>query len=184
MINIAGLPSIEATKQVIIELETAKIDIVTHNHGNSEVKSSIRGKLNKFEFVRAWYYYIVKGYVPLKIANEIYKSKDGKDIRVNGDCGRITPLEGVKWFTRFHKIYEVVNEQNLKDLTHYRKSDSEYMRNTSSRILEEYLFSDSPDIEYNSKGYVNLYHIDSQQGLNTFVSFIKNNNLTGDLDEC
>lgn len=67
---------------------------------------------------------------------------------------------------------------------YYRKSESEYMRNTASKLLEEYLFSDNPDVEYNSNGYIDLYHIDSKEGLNTFASFIKDNNLTGDLDEC
>lgn len=182
MKNLAGLPEAEASKEVLNELLEAKIDININNYGTSEVKSFICGKLNKFEFVRAWYYYIVKGYVPLKIADEIYKSKYGKDIRVRGDCTRITPIEGVKWFTKFHRIYEVFNEENLKQLMHYRKSDSEYMRNTSSKLLEEYLFSDNPDVEYNSNGYIDLYHIDSQEGLNTFASFVKDNNLTGDLE--
>lgn len=51
-------------------------------------------KSTSFVFRRAWYYWIVEGYVPLFVAEEIYKNPNGrKDIRAGGHCGCLPPSE-------------------------------------------------------------------------------------------
>ena len=82
----------------------------------NEVPYHIKGTLGSFIFERAWYYYRVHGFVPIRIAKQIYNNPIGKrDIRAYGHCGCIKP-----------------------------------------------------------KGKeVDSYHIDSQEGLNLFVKFIK-----------
>jgi hypothetical protein len=47
-----------------------------------------------FRFRRAWYYWMVSGYVPLNVAMEMYADPVGKkDIRVDGHCGCPSPDE-------------------------------------------------------------------------------------------
>lgn len=44
-------------------------------------------KYFEFVFVRRWYYWSVKGYVPLKVAQEIYADSVGRRaVRAGGDC--------------------------------------------------------------------------------------------------
>lgn len=75
-----------------------------------------------FVFTRGWYYWVVQGFVPLAVAEELYEDPIGrKDIRVAGHCDRPHP----KNWTRRHKVCGVQ--------------------------------------------VVDMYHIDSQEGLNLFV---------------
>lgn len=54
-----------------------------------------------FTFERAWYYWVVDGYVPLDIAVEMYENPNGKkDIRVAGHCACPHPAE---WTVK-HKV--------------------------------------------------------------------------------
>lgn len=83
-----------------------------------------------FTFIRYWYYWVVYGFVPLIIAEEIYGNPNGKkDIRANGHCGAPPPSEQLVR----HKVCGM-------------------------------------DV-------VNNYHIDSQEGLNYFVTILKERNL-------
>jgi len=97
MINLAG--RWDAEKYVMDELKTAGIEVVREAKNlNNEVSVPLAGQLGKYHFTRAWYYYIVSGNVPLKVAQELYKSKTGKrDIRVVGHCGCPPPENWVTW---------------------------------------------------------------------------------------
>ncbi len=54
-----------------------------------------------FTFERAWYYWMVRGYVPLDIAVEMYENPNGrKDIRVAGHCACPHPAD---WKVK-HKV--------------------------------------------------------------------------------
>lgn len=77
----------------------------------SEVPYHVIGNLGdgKFIFKRAWYYWMVKGNVPIKIANQLYKDPLGeKDVRVVGHCGCPPPkkwaenIDGKKCITSYH----------------------------------------------------------------------------------
>jgi hypothetical protein len=51
---------------------------------------------SEFVFHRCWYYWSVRGYVPLKAAEEIYENPYGRhSVRAGGDCGATHPREQV-----------------------------------------------------------------------------------------
>jgi len=59
-----------------------------------EVSYKFEGRYKDFEFRRAWTYWVVNGFVPLKIAQEIYADEVGqKYVRVAGHCGCVAPEE-------------------------------------------------------------------------------------------
>ncbi len=119
MINLVGVEECDVT--IRIELEKAGIDIYNIKElGRSEVPYTLYGGLGgkpldeegqafmdrhglmiasiksfvSFTFTRAWYYWVVNGYVPLDIAVEMYENPNGrKDIRANGHCGCPPPSE-------------------------------------------------------------------------------------------
>ena len=77
----------------------------------SEVPYHIIGNLGdgKFIFKRAWYYWMVRGNVPLKIAKKLYEDPIGRrDVRVAGHCGCPPPkgwtktINGKKCVTSYH----------------------------------------------------------------------------------
>ncbi|KKM02273.1 hypothetical protein LCGC14_1786030, partial [marine sediment metagenome] len=108
MRNLAGVEDCDVT--IREELEKAGIDIYSIGEpGRSEVPYTLYGGLGgklldeegqafmdrhgvavdtikkfvSFTFERAWYYWVVSGYVPLNIAVEMYENPNGKkDIRV------------------------------------------------------------------------------------------------------
>ena len=93
MQNLAGNPNCD--KYIECELNRCGIEIIK-NEANlrNEVPATIEGKLGKFRFVRAWYYWMVDGPVPLDIAGKLYSDPVGKtDIRVMGHCGCPSPDE-------------------------------------------------------------------------------------------
>lgn len=119
MINLAGVEDCDVT--IRKELEKAGIDIYNIKEpGRSEVPYTLYGSLggkplndeekdfmdrhglmievikdnSSFIFTRAWYYWMVKGYVPLDIAVEMYENPNGrKDIRVAGHCACPHPVD-------------------------------------------------------------------------------------------
>jgi len=119
----------------------------------------VKGKLGKFEFQRAWYYYMVKGLVPLAVAEELYADKIGRtDIRVTGHCGCPPPKD---WTTRYNP------STDIRMIT--KKSAEEY-----PNIVKDLGW------EVNDEGgeqYVDNYHIDSELGLCLFVKTIKKHKL-------
>ena len=47
-----------------------------------------------FIFTRAWYYWVVNGFVPLDVAMEIYENPNGRyDVRAAGHCGAVSPVD-------------------------------------------------------------------------------------------
>lgn len=74
------------------ELKRSRIDIVRHDEQiRGEVPALLTGKLGPFMFVRAWYYWMVRGPVPLVVAKEIQADPVGGDIRVAGMSGGDAP---------------------------------------------------------------------------------------------
>lgn len=52
-----------------------------------------------FVFMRAWYYWVVMGSVPLEVAQEMYANPIGKkDVRIAGHAGRVAPEKPwIRW---------------------------------------------------------------------------------------
>jgi len=142
------------------ELQTAGIEIVEHDSPlPREVPASVTGQLTRkgevgFTFTRAWYYWVVSGDVPLKVAKKMYQDPVGKkDIRVAGHCGCPPPEQ---W--AFPKV-DVLRKRNLLSVTFGELAE---MCNRG---------------EIKAPRFVSTYHIDSQKGLNLFVRTMKKHKL-------
>lgn len=129
------------------ELTEAGINLITIKR-EGEVPSKLGGKYKQFSFTRAWYYWIVRGLVPLKLAQKLYK-EGPKSIRVNGHIGGIEP--------------------NLEESIYYRKEVDTHIE----RWYESINIKDKTE----DNAYIDLYHIDTQEGLNYFVKFLKDNDV-------
>lgn len=161
MKNLAGVDPSIATKECQGELEKALLSERSHDPGNSEVKSYVRGEFAKwFNFRRNWYYWVATGPVPLFVARKIFDDPVGKtDIRAQGDCSCIDPV------TRFDRYAPdgrlIIPVKNKEEFDRFISSGF-----LKSDVLDQYHFSDDPvpgEVEI-----VDTYHIDSLIGLRVF----------------
>ncbi len=159
MKNLAGVKECDAT--IMEELEKAGIlpfNIARENE-NTEVPYGVIGRLGDFEFRRAWYYWVVKGSVPLNVAEEMYNDPTGKkDVRVAGHCGCPPPEN---W--AFPEKESIVA---------YLKNAGRELSITNGELAN---LCNAGEIK--GERFVNNYHIDSQAGLNLFVATIKKHGL-------
>lgn len=157
MINLAGVK--DCDKDVLGELTIAKIPYLRiGKRANSEVPSEYIGILNGFVFVRAWYYWVVSGYMPLKYAEDLYSSYKELQIRAGGHCGNVSPMEQVTSEKYKRKLKELTCSMSLRELIEWDKSKS--------------LSID----EFDDKS-VDCYHIDTQLGLCRFADMIIENKI-------
>ncbi len=174
MKNLAGV--VTCDKDIVRELEEAGITIVGHpDPDHTEVPAAIAGKLGEFSFIRAWYYWIVVGEVPLEVAEIMYSDPIGrKDVRVRGDAGRPAPRERTEWRDpiKHREILDMKQKAEIEDLAH---SESNYMKEVGEKALKDYDFAEDPSLV--GEGFISSYHIDSQAGLNLFVRTLKEHKL-------
>jgi hypothetical protein len=156
MINLAGVK--DCDKDIIQELAIAKIPHLRIGRRNNEVTSEYIGILNGFVFVRAWYYWIVSGYMPLKYADELYANYKDLQIRAGGHCGNVPPSEQVTSREHKKRCRDLFASMTLKELVEWEK--------TYSLKVEE---SDVKCVDH--------YHIDTQLGLCRFAEIIIENNI-------
>ncbi len=151
------------------ELTQASI-IVSSLEDSGEVPASIMGILRKngttiFTFVRAWYYWKIEGSVPLEVAKIIYANPIGeKDVRVAGHCGCPPPEE-----------WAFPKKEVLLDLGVYKAPSEKYPLGQSPTNSELAKMCNSGEI--NEPRFVEIYHIDSQEGLNLFVKTMREHGL-------
>jgi len=160
MINLAGVKTCDETiKQ---ELETAGIELVwISKRERSEVPSEYIGKCNNFIFTRAWTYWVITGYMPLKYAKEMYANFKDLGIRVAGHCGNPPPEEWCECKDYSKKTKDYFDAYLNKELT-----SEEF----NSKCLE---------VREQNEQFVTHYHIDTQEGLNKFVEIVKKYNIIG-----
>lgn len=149
--NLAGVADADRTK--VYEMTQCGIGIVFHTVPfPSEVPGAITGEVHTnggtLLFTRAWYYWVVSGDVPLKIARRIYE--DGKDlaIRAAGHCGNPPPDD---WADPSPESLEFI----------FKDHPSIY----DDKAKEEGRFR-----------YVKSYHIDTLEGLKLFVEMMSPEN--------
>ena len=126
-----------------------------------EVPARVTGRLTKegvpvFIFQRAWDYWMVKGFVPIEVALEIYNHPSGlgrRDISVIGDESYPSPEERAK------PNYRELQRQGLYTVG-MTTEDCE-------RVAREH------DIPWGS----DYYHIDSLDALALFVDILKKHGL-------
>ncbi|MBI2065007.1 MAG: hypothetical protein HYT62_03085 [Candidatus Yanofskybacteria bacterium] len=165
MENLAGRR--DCDKSIERELNRCGIELVRlPSVLHSEVPASITGKLGQFQFHRAWYYWIVRGNMPLPVAQELYDDPVGKtDIRVAGHCGCPPPIEWATYIDAEGRILCPISEKP--------QGDSELARSILART--DIRFVKDPSSE--GEGFVQSYHIDSELGLKIFADTLKRHNL-------
>lgn len=112
-------------------------------------------------FERSWRYWWVRGKVPMALAEKLYPNKLG--IRAAGHGCNVAPSTEAEHFAPDGREYVTV-----VDLRGFACSDTFrrlWDRNARDRIV---VFEMPPD-----SAYVTSYHIDTQEGLNTFVAQAK-----------
>lgn len=154
MKNLAGVK--ECDSDIQEELNEAGIEIQKIELGKTEVPYTLMGKLGSFEFCRSWYYWVVKGDVPLEAAQEMYVNEIGrKDVRVAGNCGCPPPEE---WALPTN-IDEILSDMKIASIGIKELRD---MCNEGKIV---------------GPRFVSTYHIDSQEGLNLFTETLRKHNL-------
>jgi hypothetical protein len=172
MQNLAGNKDCDGLIQS--ELQRSHIDTIHGERRESEVPASITGKLGPFTFVRAWYYWIVNGPVPLTVARELYANPVGvTDIRVAGHCGCPPPER--PWITVI-----TLDGRHVID-SQERERIEKLFRNVVDReeFERDNVFSDHI-AAVGAQEFVMSYHIDSEVGLRLFADTIRKYSL----DKC
>ena len=166
MKNLAG---VEASDEILEELGKAHISAVHHPHlvKNSEVVTNITGALGPFTFVRNWYYWVACGPVPASVADILYEVEEGKAIRVGGHAAG--PDRTYYGETFIHKSRKVIYVDS-------RRGDwPDYLKETMTSLEESSITVGTKEEarEAAKYTYVGLYHIDTQEGLNTFADTLR-----------
>jgi hypothetical protein len=150
------------------ELMLAKINLVRNDQIKfeySEVPYSVTGEMQGFTFHRAWNYWIINGYMPLLKAQELYYLSKELQIRVNGDCSNPEPTSKNAEPINHSEIVSPFVDQLIKHEINYEDA-------------EKFAF----DAEKGLPLFITSYHIDTQEGLNKFVSFIKEFGINGSIN--
>lgn len=155
----------DADKKVKEELQTAGVPVIRLGLMDSEVKTHYIGILNGFVFVRAWYYWVVRGYMPLEYAQYLYTNYKDLNIRVAGHCGNPTPEEWAK-NKDYNKLIKPYLDKLIAEEINY-----EEFKQINAQIIAQ------------GEQAIDMYHIDTQAGLNKFVEVIKSNNIHSDIVE-
>lgn len=179
MKNLAGHP--EADAFVKVELITAGIPYVTHQEHipQREVPTHYSGALGPYQFHRLWYYWSVRGPVPLAMAKEMYAHSDGvTDVRVAGHCGCPPPEKWVNRLDKSNRKIVLMQGGNKESVEKYHAGefeDSPYVTEVMEQFIAENVFVDTVEEadEAAKHSYIDTYHIDTQEGLNLFVAMTK-----------
>lgn len=155
------------------ELEKAGINLVrrprpTDGRG---VASTISGQLGRFTFERARIRWVATGMMPMAAAREMYADPNGRfDVRVDGHGSAPSPEGRGEWYDP--KTHRRIYDMNQKaEFEKYANSKSTLLRKSSENGLRDNDFAEDPSAV--GEGFIPLYHIDSQEGLNLFAATIR-----------
>lgn len=180
MKNLAGVADCDVAIEA--ELKEAGIKIVRNDFAaGNEVSSKLIGTLSwdeaecqpRFIFQRAWRYWIVKGRVPLAIAERLYADPVGaKSIRVAGLRGCPSPADWAIYRANDGRLIGVMSDYDREAFRKYDAGElSELLGNTIKALREEVVFVDSKEerVALAVDVYVDVYRIDTQEALNLFA---------------
>lgn len=165
MINLAGVGDCDTT--IRQELEEAGIPVLQAPFSSrGEVPTSLYGEKNGFQFSRAWSYWVAYGHMPLGAAWNIYNNPKGYAVRAGGDCTAPMPDENsyfVNWYT--DEWLQIVPDGEYQKVLDMKFLTDEWKAEFQARNIR-----DSDAATRNS--FVDLYHIDTQGGLDLFSSVV------------
>lgn len=178
MKNLAG----DKNADLLVREELYLAGIPMENEkSNGEVLFNTIGRIGKWTFRRAWYYWIVctektEDGLPLSVAMELHYRKNpiddtmimGTSIRSGGHCECPAPDEyGSK------PVYDEAFNTKLKELG-YKEQYSNILKSNYIPISVGEVSELCNQGKLKVNRYVNIYHIDDQIGLNIFVETLKN----------
>lgn len=121
------------------------------------------GCINGFFIFPYSYYWVVKGKMPIKYANELYDYRNTLGIRVDGGSNENKPIN----FCTSDEFEEFSQELSKKVKLMGLDEFIETLKNKKNELKEECIDS----------FYVKMYHIDDLKGLKKVVDVIKENNI-------
>ncbi len=177
MKNLAG--DKEADVQIREELYLANIPKISVDIGKSEVPYHYIGKIGKWTFKRAWYYWVVsveetEDGLPLEIAMKLFHAKHptkiadlGSVIRSGGHGGALPPNE--------YGADPVYNDEldNKLVAAGYKKEYNDFLKKEYVSINVGELSKAINEGKVNTERYVTIYHVDDIVGLCELVKTIK-----------
>lgn len=161
MTNLAG--NRDCDKTIREELIQANMPIIELGAPmNREVPASVIGMVNGFRFIRAWYYWMVFGDMPLEYAKDIYLKYKDLGIRCAGHCGNPPPEEWCESKDFHEKCKPIIDRFMNKELS---SEDADALCNEIRRSGDQ---------------FIKTYHVDTQEGLNKLAETIIGNNISAD----
>lgn len=151
------------TKEEIKILELLGVNFPTHLPMPSQGRNY--GILNGFFISKYNYYWIVNGKFPIEHAKRIYKDYKSLKIRVEGGCEDWKP-EAYKTSDRYKKWSKIYFSKARK-----KEKDFDKIETIMNLKLEE-MYLNHPE-----EFYIETYHIDTFEGLEIMIKYIKDNNL-------
>lgn len=144
-------------------------DVEEREYDRDASRKYVFGKLNGFTFRFQNYYWVVKGTVPITIAEELYEHPVGKtDIRVSGHCGCPHPLEyGSEWTAADGRI--VIGTDHREEFKKLEHLEGYFL---PEEVNARYIFNDDP-ASIGATCSVDSYHIDSELALYIFINAVK-----------
>ncbi len=141
------------------ELKLARIPILRINgHLDMGLKINYIGILNGFVFEKTPSYWVVRGYMPLNYAKEIYNIYGATPIRVNGTAGGEDPSKAATVNPIYHRKLSDLHEK-IPNVREFAKAAEEII--------------DDPK----NPRYIKFYHIDNSAGLVVFADFVRNHDI-------
>lgn len=169
MRNMAG--DRDCDRSIAAELERAGIDVVHLETASGEVASSVRGQLGPIALSRGWICWVAAGPVPLAVAQSLYTDPIcRRDVRVDGQYDGPPPeTPWVSWYTPDGaRVYPVEQQAEHQ----WGRERWPHMFDRRPPIV----FHDEPTA-IGASGYVDLYHIDSEDGLRAFARTLRNHGI-------
>ncbi|TMQ04173.1 MAG: hypothetical protein E6J91_44360 [Deltaproteobacteria bacterium] len=148
-------------------LERARIELVPLELPSGEPPSRVRGKLGPIEIARRHSGWIADGPLPLAVARVLYKHPVGRrEMRIAGRADHPAPeAPWIIWYTaRGERVYPV----HLKGRFRTTCEQSPGLVHMSPPAI----FHDEPT-KIGATAYVDLYLIDSEDGLQVFGSVLR-----------
>jgi hypothetical protein len=168
--NLAGVA--ECDKDIRRELERARIEVVEGPRSTHEVAASLTGKLGAFMFIRAWYYWVVSGPVPIEVARQLYADPVGvTDVRSGGDCACRPPETWADYFDAEGR--QLCLDPDGSDERAYRGLVERGMLTADGLERNRWVRSNEERDAAAVRVIVDTYHVDTEVGLRIFADAIR-----------
>ena len=143
----------DADKKVKEELQIAGIPVVRVGLMNNEAKTYYIGILNGFVFIRAWYYWIVKGNMPIEYAQYLYDNYQDlngvKIVELKSNCDKISLYVLLESNVKEDNIYAIILQiEDRKKMYNNDDIFEIYLENENLKYLIIIDKNETIDIDY------------------------------------